>query len=67
MHVVLDAISGEETYRAVVHVHREVHSEDALNLTQDRSNPRIEIQKISGSIELLLRGRELIRAFLNPP
>ena len=56
--VVLDPEAGEHAERAVVHLHRKVHDELALHLSQHRSQRVIQSQGIGGGIELSLRDAE---------
>lgn len=58
--IVLHAKAREELDRAVVHVDREVDLQYALNISQDGSDRRIEIEKVRGSVELPLSRYERI-------
>jgi hypothetical protein len=67
MQIMLHAVAGKELDRAVVHVHGEIHREDALDVAQDRAHGRIQIQEIGRPVELSLRDLKRIVARLGSP
>ncbi len=52
--VVLDAIARVDLDRPVVHLHREVDDQLAAGLAQDAAKAGVEVQALSGEVELLL-------------
>ena len=52
--VVLDAVAGEDLDAAVVHQDREVHGQLATRLAQDPAEAGVQVEHVSGEIELLL-------------
>ena len=53
--VVLDAIAGEDLDAAVVHLDREVDGQLATRLPEDPTEAGVQVEHVSGEIELLLR------------
>lgn len=54
--IVLNSIAGEDRCRAVVHLDREVAGELSLDLAQDASALRLEVEDLGGGVELVQRG-----------
>src|SRR5207245_851808 len=57
---VLDAIAGEDAMGLVVHLHREVAGELALDLAQHLAQPRLELDDLGRGVELRLGSPPLI-------
>ena len=58
--VVLNTVPGEHLDAPVVHLHREVDGEPAAWLAQHAAKAGIEIESLSGEVELPLRNRPRI-------
>jgi predicted component of type VI protein secretion system len=63
--IVLCPVSGKQPDGSIVHVDGEIDSQDPLNIAENSSNARVNIEVLRRSVELTLRRHEWIGAGLN--